>query len=236
MNEFYPNAAASANEWNGEHLSDSVVSSLRWRGVTLRDHVALPETPNHVWLAPRAARSEPLTVGGESEQYLFYRGMANLDAPIRAQVNGGEVRVRGTQPARWFTSATLPLGSVWLVDVGSHGEVAFRQSEALTLVRGDTSSVLARLPVFRSGDYSTSGLDRLRESMTRALIAQGLYEDEARAMLETWKRSYFTELGLRVFYIVPSEWVNYHLPLRISVPNTLTRVIVGRIDLPLLMP
>ena len=55
-------------------------------------------------------------------------------------------------------------------------------------------------------------------------------------MLETWKRSYFTEPGLRLFYSAPNDWVNYHLPLRISVPNTLTRVIVGRIDLPTTMP
>jgi hypothetical protein len=68
--------------------------------------------------------------------------------------------------------------------------------------------------------------------MQRALVGAGLYDDEAHAMLETWKRSYFIEPGLRLFYIVPSEWVSYHLPLRISVPNTLTRVIVGRVDLP----
>ena len=228
LNEFYPNASASANGWNGDHLSDSVTGSLRWRGVTLRDHVTVPETPNHVWLAPREARSQPLTVGSESEQYIFYRGMANLDAPIRAHVTGtGEVRIRGPKLARWFTSPTLALGHVWLVDIGHHGDVAFRESDSLTLVRGDTSSVLARFAGFRSADYSPSGLDRLRTSMERVLIGQGLYEDEAAAMLETWKRSYFTEPGLRLFYIVPSDWVSYHLPLHISVPNTLTRVIVG---------
>src|SRR4051812_46037717 len=121
LNEFYPNAAASANGWNGEHLSDSVTGSLHWRGVTLRDHVTVPATDNHVWLAPRSARSQPLAVGSESEQYLFYRGMANLDAPIRAQIAGsGEVRIRGPKPARWFTSPTLALGHVWLVDIGQH--------------------------------------------------------------------------------------------------------------------
>jgi hypothetical protein len=232
LNEFYPNAAASSNGWNGEHLSDSVVGSLRWHGVTLRDGVAVPNTANHVWLAPRQARSRPLTVGGESEQYLFYRGMANVDAPIRAQLVGGEVRVRGARPAGWFASPSLALGRVWLVDVGPRGEIAFRESDPLTLTRGDSSSVLARLAGFRSADYSVNGLDRLRGSMQRALVGAGLYDDEAHAMLATWKRSYFIEPGLRLFYIVPNEWVSYHLPLRISVPNTLTRVIVGRVDLP----
>jgi hypothetical protein len=50
-------------------------------------------------------------------------------------------------------------------------------------------------------------------------------------MLETWKKSYFAEPGLRVFYLVPNEWTSYYLPLHISTPHALTRVIVGRIDL-----
>ncbi len=34
------------------------------------------------------------------------------------------------------------------------------------------------------------------------LIAQGLYQDEAQAMLETWRDSWFEE-GSRLLYIVP---------------------------------
>ena len=50
-------------------------------------------------------------------------------------------------------------------------------------------------------------------------------------MLETWKHSYFENPGLELFYLVPDEWLGYFLPLNISVPHQLTRVIVGRIDL-----
>ena len=67
--------------------------------------------------------------------------------------------------------------------------------------------------------------------MKKALIAQGLFADEAEAMLNTWKTSYFQKPGLRVFYIVPREWTDYFLPLEFSVPARVTRVIVGRIDL-----
>jgi hypothetical protein len=34
-----------------------------------------------------------------------------------------------------------------------------------------------------------------------------------------------------VFYLVPREWTDYFLPLEISVPARVNRVIVGRIDL-----
>ena len=119
---------AQSDVWVSPSGAQTGAALLHWRGATLRDHVTAPETPNHVWLAPRAARSEPLTVGSESEQYLFYRGMANLDAPIRAQIAGsGEVRLRGPKPARWFTSPTLALGHVWLVDIGRQHRLRSRR-------------------------------------------------------------------------------------------------------------
>jgi hypothetical protein len=49
-------------------------------------------------------------------------------------------------------------------------------------------------------------------------------------MLETWKVSYFEKPGLRVFYVVPREWVDWFLPLKLSVPARLNRAIFGRID------
>jgi hypothetical protein len=67
--------------------------------------------------------------------------------------------------------------------------------------------------------------------MRQALVARGLFDDEADAMLATWDESYFRSPGLRVLYLVPREWIDYHLPVTISIPSELTRVLVGRIDL-----
>ena len=231
LNEFYPNGEASSNGWNGAHLSDSVVGSLRWHGVTLRERATLLPTTSHVWLAPRAVASRPVAVGGESEQYIFYRGMANLPAVVRTDFSANELRIRASRDTRWLTSPSVSLGSVWVLDVRPNGTAAYREADSVTLVRGDTARELARFRGFIDADYSRAALDRLRGSMHRALVGRGLYDDEATAMLETWSRSYFAQPGLRVFYIVPSDWVSYHLPLRISAPHTLTRVIVGRVDL-----
>lgn len=50
-------------------------------------------------------------------------------------------------------------------------------------------------------------------------------------MLETWKTSWFEE-GSRLFYLVPSNFVDSVLPLSISpVPSEITRVFVGRLEL-----
>jgi hypothetical protein len=63
------------------------------------------------------------------------------------------------------------------------------------------------------------------------LTGQGLYPDEARAMIETWRQSWFEE-GNRLFYIVPSRFLNAILPLTIQpAPSQTVRVFVGRLEL-----
>ena len=63
------------------------------------------------------------------------------------------------------------------------------------------------------------------------LVGQGLYRDEARAMVETWKDSWFEEGG-RLIYIVPSEFISKVLPLTIDpVPGQIVRVFVSRLEI-----
>jgi hypothetical protein len=232
LNEFYPEATPSVNGWNGEHLSDAMASTLTWKGVSLTEGAKLPLTNSHVWLAPREVKSTPVTVnGGEAEQYLFYRGVANVPALMRTELTNAGLVLRAPARTSWLSAASASLGTVWVADIRPNGIAAFRTTDALTIARGDTGRVMARVAPFRSQDYSDAVLPRLREAMHAALVARGLYADEATAMLETWKNSYFNQPGLRVFYIVPDEWTSFYLPLEISTPHTLSRVIVGRIDM-----
>jgi hypothetical protein len=74
-------------------------------------------------------------------------------------------------------------------------------------------------------------LDSLFSALEGILISQGLYADEAHAMLETWKNSWFEE-GSRLIYIVPRSFVDSVLPLSISpAPAEITRVFIGRLEL-----
>ncbi len=71
----------------------------------------------------------------------------------------------------------------------------------------------------------------VRASLTRMLVAHGLYEKEAAAMVETWRDSWFEE-GTRLFYIVPQASIDAVLPLDITPkPAAIARVFVGRIEL-----
>jgi hypothetical protein len=71
----------------------------------------------------------------------------------------------------------------------------------------------------------------LKLAVEDMLIAQGLYQDEAQAMFETWRDSWFEE-GSRLLYIVPRQFVDNVLPLTISPsPAQTVRVFVGRLEL-----
>jgi len=64
-----------------------------------------------------------------------------------------------------------------------------------------------------------------------ALVAEGLFADEAKAMVNTWKDSWFTEEGVRVLYLLPRPWTDEILPLTLTPqPGELTRVMVGRAE------
>ena len=250
INEFYPDAAASValdvqriqskvddgviTEWNGDVLNNFVVGSLRWKGLRLHDTVVAPLTRSEVWLAPREVNSVSVFSpdAGEGEQYLFYRGVAHLDALLSTKTTRGSVELLTPANLSWLEpAAVVVVPNIWLADVRADGVVAFRAQPAITLKKENAGKRLAQVKRFSGGDYTDAGAAQLRGALKKALIAQGLFADEAEAMLNTWKASYFQKPGLRVFYIVPREWTDYFLPLEFSVPVRVTRVIVGRIDL-----
>src|SRR5690606_2014211 len=71
----------------------------------------------------------------------------------------------------------------------------------------------------------------LRAELAAALVAQGLFEDEAAAMVATWTRQWFRSPGRRVLWIVPRPLVDSTLPLRVvPAPAALVRVLVGRLE------
>jgi hypothetical protein len=77
----------------------------------------------------------------------------------------------------------------------------------------------------------SASLDSLSNNLEGMLVSQGLFPDEAHAMLETWKNSWFEE-GSRLIYIVPRRFIDSVLPLRVTpTPSTTTRVFVGRLEL-----
>jgi hypothetical protein len=74
-------------------------------------------------------------------------------------------------------------------------------------------------------------VDSLYGDLEEILVRQGLYQDEAHAMVETWKDSWFEE-GSRLIYIVPRPFIDKIVPLTIDpAPGQMVRVFVGRLEI-----
>ncbi len=239
LTEFYPNADAQ-NPGLPRHrrdmgqLSGQTTGSLDWRRLAVGTNTAGPDTEQNVWLAPRQVQAASVTTElDESERYLFYRGVGHLEAPLTVLSNPREETIELRANLAAVPADALPpaIGPLWLIHVRDDGQLAFRELAPLPL-DGHADRVLATAPRgFSESDFSATAIDAMSDSMHRALVRAGLYDDEATAMLQTWRQSYFASPGLRLFSIVPRAWTDAVLPLRLSQPAAIERVMMARIEL-----
>lgn len=223
LTEFYPFAVAEKSGFP-EALASSTRSSLQWQDLRLATDATsnLPNTTERVWLAPRKVNSAVVAAPAkqEAEKYLFYRGVGHLDAPIVVRQQQESVVISLRDGEQWLKR----LPSLWIVQVLPDGRVRYR-----TVPASEHRSVTTSMPT--ATDAPLSDLNSLRRELADALVAERLFKDEAQAMLETWQLSYFESEGVRVFFVLPSSWTDAHLPLSISAPADITRVMLGRVEL-----
>ena len=145
------------------------------------------------------------------EGFLFYRGVGNFSVPL-------SVRISPNGVMRLSNEGDADIPFVWIYD--NRENVGGRYAWGGDLAAGAVREVeLAKIHF---------GSDRTL-ALLEPLKAAGLNEAEARAMLATWKESYFEHPGLRVFWIVPRKFTDRILPLSITpAPDKLERVLVGR--------
>jgi hypothetical protein len=239
LTQFYPDALAGAPGLRPDHfdfgpINRDTVGTLQWSDLTVGGDVAGPHTDSKVWLAPRRVEATPVTSrGGESDKYLFYRGVGRIDAPLRISrdVDNSRLTVRSQWGDWMHLDRGFSVGPLWLVDVRGDGTTAYRTIDGVDISQGQDKA-LATLPAwFSDNEYSPDNLKALRRSLGAALVRDGLYDDEAQALLNTWEVSYFRRPGLRMFFMVPHQWTDHVLPLKISREAQIKRVMVGRIEI-----
>lgn len=239
LTEFYPEAHAEApdlkrGQFEFGQLTSQTVGSLAWSDLRVGTDGAGPETDEHVWLAPRKVQAAGVTAtSGESEKYLFYRGVGRLAAPLRSRLDrkSGHIAFTANLANVLPAGQTTAAGPLWLVHVRPDGKTAFRTLESSPLSSDPKRLAAEGSYRFAEEDYRTDGREQLEAGMQAALVADGLFADEAAALLSTWQRAYFASPGLRVFYLVPREWTDHYLPLSISADARIERVMVGRLEL-----
>ncbi len=148
------------------------------------------------------------------EKFLFYRGLGKLKLPVTLSAHGDD---RFTVS----NSAADAMGVLLLIQIND-GLIRFAQV--------DTLAGHARVDMKLPTDDIT--IETLSEAMRRALVATGLYDREALAMVKTWRSSWFGEDGTRLLYLVPRRLTDEVLPLTVSpAPDETVRVLVGRIEM-----
>jgi hypothetical protein len=202
----------SITEWYPQ--ADIRSGGIEWRNIKIQPNTspALPreEGPSRYYAA-RATDSAPITIGDQHEKFLFYRGVGRFAVPLSARLPGdGKIAIENRGPD--------PVPVVILFE-NRGGRLGYRSAGAIS---GDVTLD----PPSLEGSFS-----QLRNELETALVAQGLFPKEARAMVETWRDSWFEE-GSRLIYIVPSRAIDAILPLQVDpAPSQTARVFVGRIEL-----
>jgi hypothetical protein len=211
ITEWFPSAAVTpaANDstptnWEG---------TIRWTDVTVRPNLAADfrtePGASHYYVA-RRTDAAPLASASETERFLFYRGVGQFAPPIAAtDAADGSVTIASPSGA--------PLGDIILFE--NHGGAMAYEARHV-----DGGQVTLTLPALQD-EVPTPASD-----LEQALVANGLYPKEARAMIETWRDSWFEE-GARIFYVVPASTIDAILPLDIEpLPTHVVRVFVGRME------
>src|SRR5262245_46874920 len=209
FSEWYPQAAVGmvpgldTRQWQWQ---------INWSNVEISPGAKeqFPTEPDQShYYAARETDAAPVSVSGQQEKFLFYRGIATFPPPIAATVTrDGSIFVRKTDDR---------VDTVVLFE---------RRGDRFgyRVVSADRDDVRIERPVL------DGSLVSLWEDLRRILTDRGLYLREAAAMVETWRDSWFEE-GARIFYLLPQTTVDGILPIDIDPkPASITRVFVGRME------
>src|SRR5258708_1796798 len=171
-------------------------------------------SPSH-YFAARETDSAPVQVcstdgkPAQQEKFLFYRGVGTFDLPLSAKLAGKKILLKNLSQNE---IARL------IVFENRDGKIGYRILDAFT---GEAASERPTLD---------GNIDLLISELKQTLVASGLFEKEAAAMIKTWRTSWFEE-GVRVFYLLPGATTDAVLPIDIDPkPAQLTRVLVGRAE------
>ena len=163
----------------------------------------------------------PQTAAAETEKFLFYRGVGTFQAPLKVTSAGPD-----SATLTLANTGTEPLGQFFVYQVR---DKSARFGVVPTLAPGETKS-FAFPETLAPVSLAQTRAD-LAAQMQKSLVAAGLYEREAAAMIKTWDDAWFAEQGLRVLYLLPRTWADRVLPLSLNPePRQIARVMVGRAE------
>lgn len=156
----------------------------------------------------------------ETDRFLFYRGLGEVPLPLTMTHSQN-----GT--LTWGRDTGGDAAHLFVLRV-ENGRGAFRYLPRLA--PGQT--VREVLPSLKTSRPLPEFTREIGGELAKRLTESGLYAKEARAMVNTWRTSYFHTDGVRVLFVLPRTWTDRTIPMRLRPePRELVRVMVGRLEL-----
>ncbi len=217
ITEWYPQASV-VNRQAGNNQTASSGDGINWGTIRLLPN----EQPNYLrevgyshYYPARETDAVALQVCNddktkiEKEKFLFYRGIGKYGTSLSVKIDGKNLTLKdkGTDEVKNL-----------IIFENRGGRIGFKFIETLP------KEITAERP------ETNKTIQEVYAELEKILVSEGLYQKEAKAMIETWKDSWFEE-GLRVFYVLTSKSANKILPLTVEPkPKETVRVFVGRVE------
>lgn len=217
ITEWYPQASIVNNE-AGNNQTASSGNGINWGTIKLLPNEKpnyLRETSDSHYYPARKTDAVAVQVCNadktkiEKEKFLFYRGIGNYGLPLSVKIDGKNLTLKdlGKEEVKNI-----------IIFENRGGRIGFKFIESLP------KEILAERP------ETNKTVSEVFAELEKILVAEGLYQKEAKAMIETWKDSWFEE-GLRVFYTLTQTSTDKILPLQVEPkPKETVRVFVGRAE------
>src|SRR5258706_659650 len=196
LTEFYPPVRMMFPVFVKGQSEQLANSSLTWEQVKLIPNSSIkstmlpPPTSNadHYGFA-RATDSAMLQIDDKLisktyyEKFLFYRGVGNFDLPVTLESSAdGQFTIHN--------GGSEPIHAAFLIQI-NNGHIRCAKFGSID------KDLAATLP------QNEITIDQLSDEIALAIVADGMYEKEARAMVNTWRSSWFGEECTRLLYLLP---------------------------------
>ena len=180
--------------------------------------------PSNIYSNARNVASDLIRSNNEIEKFIFYRGLGEFKTLLQTTSHQGQLQLINSG------AEVIPKAFLVYTDGQHHGAML----DLGSLVVGESIQVPSQvIKMLRATNQSQNQFLKFAQiSLLNALTDAGLYNDEAQAMVDTWKSGYFKTPGLRFLYILANYEVESVLPVRIvPTPDNFTRAFVGRIEI-----
>ncbi|MDP6943831.1 MAG: hypothetical protein QF464_06735 [Myxococcota bacterium] len=170
-----------------------------------------------LWAPMRTVDATALRAAGGDELFLFHGGIGRLELPVTLSTDP-------TNEQHVNVTPTTPLTRAWYVYVHEGGGVLYDLGE----VEGPASFLETPTPKETNPFVF---VEDATDAIEAALVEEGLYADEAAALVATWSHTVFSTHGKRLLCILPQSWTDVTLPVTVNPPpQAHERVFVGRVE------